>query len=76
MEDVIRIFAKVVKTRPSKLIFVGDGPERYHCEMLCRELSLCGYILFLGKVRDTSHVLNISDVLCCLRKQKVLDWQL
>ena len=62
VEDGIRIFAKVVKTRPSKLIFVGDGPERYHCEMLCRELSLCEYILFLGKVRDTSHVLNISDV--------------
>ena len=62
VEDVIRIFAKVVKKRPSKLIFVGDGPERYHCEMLCRELSLCEHILFLGKVRDTSHVLNISDV--------------
>jgi N-acetyl-alpha-D-glucosaminyl L-malate synthase BshA len=62
VEDVVRIFAKVVKTRPSKLIFVGDGPERYHCEMLCRELSLCEHILFLGKVRDTSHVLNISDV--------------
>lgn len=62
VEDVIRIFAKVVKTRPSKLIFVGDGPERYHCEMLCRELSLCEHILFLGKVRDTSHVLSISDV--------------
>ena len=62
VKDVIRIFAKVVKTRPSKLIFVGDGPERYHCEMLCRELSLCEHILFLGKVRDTSHVLNISDV--------------
>ena len=30
--------------------------------MLCRELSLCEHILFLGKVRDTSHVLNISDV--------------
>ena len=62
VEDVIRIFDKVVKKRPSKLIFVGDGPERYHCEMLCRELSLCEHILFLGKVRDTSHVLNISDV--------------
>lgn len=62
VEDVIRIFDKVVKKRPSKLIFVGDGPERYHCEMLCRELSLCEHILFLGKVRNTSHVLNISDV--------------
>jgi N-acetyl-alpha-D-glucosaminyl L-malate synthase BshA len=61
VEDVIKVFAKVIKSRPSKLIFVGDGPERYHCEMLCRELSLCEHILFLGKVRDTSHVLKISD---------------
>ena len=62
VEDVIRVFAKVIKSRPAKLIFVGDGPERYHCERLCRELSLCEHILFLGKVRDTSHVLNIADV--------------
>ena len=62
VDDVIRVFAKVIESQPSKLIFVGDGPERYHCEMLCRELSLCEHILFLGKVRDTSHVLNISDV--------------
>jgi len=62
VEDVIRVFAKVLESRPSKLIFVGDGPERYHCERLCRELSLCEHILFLGKVRDTSHVLNIADV--------------
>ncbi len=62
VEDVVRIFANVIKTCPSKLIFVGDGPERYHCERLCRELSMCEHILFLGKVRDTSHVLHISDV--------------
>ena len=62
VEDVVRVFAKVLEKRPSKLIFVGDGPERYHCEMLCREMSLCEHILFLGKVRDTSHVLQISDV--------------
>ena len=61
VEDVIKVFAKVIKSRRSKLIVVGDGPERYHCEMLCRELSLCEHILFLGKVRDTSHVLKISD---------------
>ena len=49
VEDVIRIFAKVVKTRPSKLIFVGDGPERYHCEMLCRELSFVNIFCFSEK---------------------------
>ncbi|MEJ6588793.1 MAG: N-acetyl-alpha-D-glucosaminyl L-malate synthase BshA [Crocinitomicaceae bacterium] len=62
VEDVIRIFAKTIKKVPSKLLFVGDGPERYRCEQLCRELSLCEHILFLGKIRDTSGVLAISDV--------------
>ena len=61
VEDVIRVFAKTIKKVPSKLLFVGDGPERYGCEQLCRELSLCEHILFLGKIRDTSDVLAISD---------------
>ena len=41
---------------------VGDGPERYSCEQLARKLNLCDKILFLGKLRDTAHVLEISDV--------------
>jgi len=61
VEDVIRVFAETIKTVPAKLLFVGDGPERYSCEQLCRELSLCAHILFLGKIRDTSDVLAISD---------------
>lgn len=61
VEDVIRVFAETIKKVPAKLLFVGDGPERYGCEQLCRELSLCEHILFLGKIRDTSDVLAISD---------------
>ena len=61
VEDVIRVFAHAIKEVPAKLLFVGDGPERYNCEQLCRELSLCEHILFLGKIRDTSDVLAISD---------------
>ena len=61
VEDVIRVFAETIKKVPSKLLFVGDGQERYGCEQLCRELSLCEHILFLGKIRDTSDVLAISD---------------
>lgn len=61
VEDVIRVFAAAIKKVPSKLLFVGDGPERYSCEQLCRELSLCEHILFLGKIRDTSDVLAICD---------------
>ena len=62
VEDVLRVFAKVNAENPAKLILVGDGPERYNCERLCRELNLCDRVIFLGKVRDTAHVLEIADV--------------
>ena len=62
VEDVIRIFEKVNEQIPSKLIMVGDGPERYSCEQLARKLNICDRVVFLGKLRDTAHVLEISDV--------------
>ena len=62
VDDVLRVFALLNKAIPSKLILVGDGPERYLCERLCREFNLCDKVIFLGKVRDTTHVLEIADV--------------
>ena len=40
VEDVLTVFAKVNEKIPSNLILVGDGPERYHLEEMCRELGL------------------------------------
>ena len=62
VEDVIRIFEKVNQKVPSKLLMVGDGPERYACEQLCRSLSLCDRIIYLGKLRETRQVLELSDI--------------
>ncbi len=62
VEDVLRVFQKVNEVRPSHLLLVGDGPERYVLEELCRELHLCDRVKFLGKVTDTQHVLQISDI--------------
>lgn len=62
VEDVLKMFEKVNKEVPSKLIFAGDGPERNHLERMCRELNLCDKVIFVGKVRDTAHVLEISDL--------------
>ena len=62
VEDVLRMFALVNEQIPSKLIFAGDGPERNTLERLVRELNLCGRVIFVGKVSDTSHVLEISDL--------------
>ncbi len=60
--DTIRIFEKVVKEIPSKLLLVGDGPDRSECERLCRELNLCEHIKFLGKQEALVELLNAADI--------------
>lgn len=62
VEDVLRIFQKVNEVKPSHLLLVGDGPERYVLEELCREMQLCDRVKFLGKITDTQHVLEIADI--------------
>ena len=62
VEDVLHVFKKVNEVKPSHLLLVGDGPERYKLEELCRELHLCDRVKFLGKITDTQQVLEIADV--------------
>ena len=62
VEDVVRIFAKVHKVVPSKLLFVGDGPERNSAEMLSRELEICDDIRFVGKQEQMEEILAIGDL--------------
>jgi len=62
VEDVLRVFDKVRKVIPTKLILVGDGPERSNIEKLCRELKTCDDILSLGKVQNPNEVLSVADL--------------
>jgi N-acetyl-alpha-D-glucosaminyl L-malate synthase BshA len=60
--DVIKIFNIVKQKIPSKLILVGDGPDRSECEKLCRELKICDDVRFLGKQTALVEILSISDL--------------
>ncbi|MBX9852243.1 MAG: N-acetyl-alpha-D-glucosaminyl L-malate synthase BshA [Cytophagaceae bacterium] len=62
VEDVVRVFDKLRKHIPCKLILVGDGPERMNIEKLCRELSTCSDIRFLGKLDAVEEVLSVGDL--------------
>lgn len=62
VEDVLRVFDKVRKQIPAKLILVGDGPERPAIEKLCRELDTCNDIKSLGKIVNPEQILAISDL--------------
>jgi len=60
--DTIRIFEKVQKEIPSKLILIGDGPDRSESERLCRQLELCDKVKFLGKQDGLVEILSSSDL--------------
>jgi len=62
IEDVVHVFSLVSKTIPVKLVMVGDGPERNKIERLCREKLSVNSFTFLGNLKSTIEVLNISDV--------------
>jgi L-malate glycosyltransferase len=60
--DVVNIFAKVNEQVPSKLLFVGDGPERPAAESLARDLNLSEHIRFVGKQEQMEDILAIADI--------------
>lgn len=62
VKDVVHIFKKIHKEVPSKLLLVGDGPERSEIERLCRSIHACSEIRFLGKQEAVEELLAISDL--------------
>lgn len=62
VEDVVQIFYEVSKQIPSKLLFVGDGPERGSAEQLCRQLNVCDDVRFVGKQEQMEDILAIADL--------------
>ncbi|MBX7204778.1 MAG: N-acetyl-alpha-D-glucosaminyl L-malate synthase BshA [Bacteroidia bacterium] len=60
--DVVRVFQKINEKTPSRLLLIGDGPERINIEMLCRELNIASLITFLGKQEAVEEILSICDL--------------
>jgi len=62
VQDVIDVFNRVRKVIPSKLLMVGDGPERHTMEELCRSMCNIDDVRFLGKLEAVEEVLSVSDL--------------
>lgn len=60
--DTIKVFEKIHDKIPSKLILVGDGPDRSECERLCRQKGLEDKVKFLGKQDALVEILTSSDI--------------
>ena len=62
IKDVLLSFEIISKEIDVKLILVGDGPERSALEKISRESQYRNNIYFLGSLKSTKEVLNISDL--------------
>lgn len=62
VDDVVHIFKKVHEQVPSKLLMIGDGPERQNTERLCRQMGLSDDVRFLGKQDAIEELLAICDL--------------
>ena len=63
ISDCVHILAKVNPAIPSRLLMVGDGPDRVQAQALARELGLEERVIFLGKQIDVASLLAIADLL-------------
>jgi N-acetyl-alpha-D-glucosaminyl L-malate synthase BshA len=61
--DVIEIFDLVHKKIPSRLLLMGDGPERSRAEWLVNKKGLRNRVEFLGKVDRVYEKLSIADLM-------------
>lgn len=62
IDDVIMIFYNIQKEVKSKLVMVGQGPEREMAEELVAELGIEEKVLFLGESNEIDKVLSFSDL--------------
>lgn len=61
--DTIEIFDRVRKKIPSKLLMIGDGPDRSRAEWLAVQKGIHNDVLFLGKQDQISEKLAVADVM-------------
>jgi N-acetyl-alpha-D-glucosaminyl L-malate synthase BshA len=62
VEDVIKVFYEVHKEIPSKLLLIGEGPERAKAENLVNKLKISDDVLFLGNSSEVTKILCYSDI--------------
>jgi N-acetyl-alpha-D-glucosaminyl L-malate synthase BshA len=60
--DVVEVFERVLARVPSRLLMVGDGPDRGKVEQHCRERRICHAITFVGSLPLVEEVLVGADL--------------
>ncbi|MDT0650723.1 N-acetyl-alpha-D-glucosaminyl L-malate synthase BshA [Autumnicola edwardsiae] len=62
IDDVLRIFYEIQKKVKSRLMMVGEGPEKEMAEELVKELGILDKVMFLGESHEIDKILCFSDL--------------
>jgi len=70
VEDVIKIFYEVQKEIPSKLLMIGEGPDRAKAEILTKKLGITDNVFYLGNSTETVKILCYRSVFITVSNRK------
>ncbi len=62
VEDVIEVFARVSRRVPSRLVMVGDGPDRPRAQARASAMGIGDDVVFLGKYASVHELLSCADL--------------
>jgi L-malate glycosyltransferase len=62
VDDVVRIFARIARRLPARLLLVGDGPDRVKAHDTAEREGILDRVLFLGKQNSVSELLSCTDL--------------
>lgn len=60
--DVIEIFERINRKVPSRLLIVGDGPDKSAMEAMCIQKGIHEKVAFLGNSTEVDKILCFSDL--------------
>lgn len=60
--DVVKVFYEIQKQVPSKLMMVGEGPEREEAEKMCEDLNIADKVIFFGNSNEIDKILSFTDL--------------
>jgi L-malate glycosyltransferase len=62
VRDVVRIFERISREVPSRLVLVGDGPDRPEAADEAESLGIEERVVFLGKQDSVAEILACADL--------------
>ncbi|MFO7892839.1 MAG: N-acetyl-alpha-D-glucosaminyl L-malate synthase BshA [Longimicrobiales bacterium] len=60
--DVVRVFARIARETPARLVFIGDGPERGHTRQVAEDEGVADRVVYLGKQESVADILACGDL--------------